>query len=199
MLTMASPVVVVRKLTWNSFLRRVSLCRISVTTFFISSLIFSLPMGNVSTCTGIRGSSLSNIARKESSPSCHTRNSARIRKCDLRDSKTSVRGNSISVLCFSPGFFSVEQTDPPAKCARAKSIFKSSSSRYVSGRTATSSLARVSCHCQPVRPWPLGRFDRVGAKNVRLGLPAAAELHNLPLTDPTKNREVDTRKVAARA
>ena len=189
MLIIASPLSVVRKFTWNNFLRSVSLASISASSAGMSSLIFALPMGNCGTSIGVFGSSLSNIARYDLSPSCHTLNSARMRKCVRADSNTSVSGKGTSEIASD-----AEEEEDAAKCARARSIFASSSSRYVSGRTATSSRARVVCHCQWFLLEP--RRGRAGAEKRRRTQPPQSAAAGF--AEPEKNRAVDARSVAAR-
>ena len=154
-------------------------------------MIFSLPMGNCGTSTGVFGSSLSNIARNDASPSCHTLNSARMRKCDRADSNTSVSGKGTSSVSIPSD---AEEEEDAAKCARARSIFASSSSRYVSGRTATSRRARVVCHCQWFLLEP--RRGRAGAEKRRRTPPPPSAAAGF--AEPEKNRAVDARKVADR-
>mmetsp|Transcript_10822 Transcript_10822/g.45431 ORF Transcript_10822/g.45431 Transcript_10822/m.45431 type:complete len:243 (-) Transcript_10822:13-741(-) len=191
MLIIASPLTVVRKFTWNSFLRSVSLASISASSLGMSSLIFSLPMGKEGTSTGVFGSSLSNMARNDFSPSCHTLNSARMRKCDRADSNTSVSGKGTSRVLPTED----EDEEDAAKCARARSIFASSSSRYVSGRTATSRRARVVCHCQWFPP-ERRRGRAAGAVKRRRTPPPQSAAAGFD--EPERNRAVDARRVAAR-
>ena len=79
-----------------------------------------------------------------------------MRKFWRADSNTSVVGSGISAA--PSGFFASAGRD--WKCARARSILTSSSSRYVSGRTATSRRARTVCHCHAPRPRRAGDARR---------------------------------------